>query len=199
MRVPPRYRRKNLDSLTGYEPEKEQTRLALSFDGSVFLSGGPGAGKTHMAIGLMWEWLKNKLRIDRRQDGGEIIWGVNYKAGDTAHIPVFLPASDMYAEIKDTFDGKGPESERMLTTRYASAAFLVLDDVGAEQITDWKRAVLYSLIDRRYREMRQTVITSNLSLDDIAAAIDERIASRIVEMGAVITLAGSDYRLRRAQ
>jgi len=196
MRIPPRYQGKGLDTLIGYEGEKDQVKLALALAGSVFLTGNPGTGKTHMAVGLMWQWLSDSLRVEFRRDGGMIAWGVNFKAGDPLHVPVFVSVPEFYGELKDTFDGKGEDSERTVMNRYSTAILLVLDDIGAEQITDWKRGVLYSLIDRRYREMKQTIITSNMTLDDIASRIDDRIASRIVEMGAVIAMAGEDYRLK---
>lgn len=197
MHVPPRYKGKGLDNLEGYDGEKEQVNLSLSLGGSIYLSGSPGTGKTHMAVGLMWQWLRNHLRVEQRGDGGMVVWGVNFKLGDPQYIPTFISVPELYAEIKDTFDGKGGVSERTVMNHYATAAFLVLDDIGAEQMTDWKRATLYSLIDRRYRDMRQSVITSNMSLDDLASHVDDRIASRIVEMGAVITMTGPDHRLKR--
>jgi DNA replication protein DnaC len=198
MQVPMRYREKGLETLAGYDGEKDQSKLALSMNGSVFLTGGPGTGKTHMAIGLMWEWLKDNLRIESRGDGGLVMWGLNFKAGEDRmyFIPTFLSASDLYSGLKESFDRKGPDSEQSLMKRYAGAALLVLDDVGAEQITDWKRSVLYSIVDQRYRDMKQTIITSNMSLDELSVRIDDRISSRIVEMGAVITMAGEDYRLK---
>lgn len=196
MRVPPRYRGKGLEGLVGCQGEKEQAKLALVMGGSVFLTGSPGTGKTHMAVGLMWEWLLGALRVEQRKDGGVIAWGVNFKAGDPHCVPIFVSVPELYGELKDTFDGKGDESERSVMNRYSTAIMLVLDDIGAEQITDWKRGTLYSLIDRRYREMRQTIITSNMTLDEMAERIDDRIASRIVEMGAVIAMTGEDYRLK---
>jgi DNA replication protein DnaC len=41
------------------------------------------------------------------------------------------------------------------------------------------------------------VITSNLSLDEIARKIDGRIASRIAGMGRIVQFTGPDYRLKR--
>ena len=199
MRIPKRYQGKGLGTLEGYDGEKDQAVIALSIGSSVFLTGNTGAGKTHAAIGLMWQWLRDNLRMEQRGDGGWVIWGVTFKVGDIAYVPVFVSVPELYSELKESFDKKGLESERAIMDRYSSAVLLVLDDVGSEQITDWKRSVLYALIDRRYREIKQTIITSNLSLDEIAALIDDRIASRIVEMGSVITMTGLDYRVSHRQ
>ena len=199
MGIPPRYRGKDLSTLNGFEREKIQALGAVSLDGSVFLSGSPGVGKTHFAVGLAWEWLKAKMWIDIRQDGYPVVYGFNYRTGDPECVPIFRSASDLYDELKSTFSGTTASTTNGVMGDYTKAVCLILDDVGAEQITDWKRSILYTLIDRRYRSMRQTIITSNLSLDEIAQKIDDRIASRLVEMGPVFSLTGEDYRITIAR
>lgn len=66
----------------------------------------------------------------------------------------------------------------------ASLDFLALDDLGAEYSTDFSRAKLTHLMDRR--EHKWTVITSNLSLREIGDAMDCRVSSRINRNGRVI-------------
>jgi DNA replication protein DnaC len=44
---------------------------------------------------------------------------------------------------------------------------------------------------------KPTIITSNLSLDDIASHIHRRTASRIAGMSQIIKLQGPDWRLRK--
>ena len=61
----------------------------------------------------------------------------------------------------------------------------------------WSRQVVYTLIDRRYRSVLPTIITSNLDLDEVAERIDDTIASRIVGMGKIIFLRGTDWRLKQ--
>jgi integrase len=56
---------------------------------------------------------------------------------------------------------------------------LYLDDLGTEKPTDWALQTLYLIIDRRYPEMMQTIISSNLNLDELSSRLGDRIASRI--------------------
>ena len=75
---------------------------------------------------------------------------------------------------------------------------LILDDLGAEKVTEYVRQSLYTLINKRYLDNLPTFFTSNLSLDEIAARLDDRISSRIFEMcGAPIDLGNEDLRLKR--
>lgn len=53
---------------------------------------------------------------------------------------------------------------------------LVLDDLGAEQASDMWLGKLFDLLDGRLDKW--TVITSNLSVSDVAEKLDVRIASR---------------------
>ena len=66
--------------------------------------------------------------------------------------------------------------------RYLAADVLILDDLGAERLTEWAAERLYMLIGQRHDEERTTVFTSNLSLEDVAAKLGERTTWRILEM-----------------
>ena len=56
----------------------------------------------------------------------------------------------------------------------------------------------YDILDRRYGECLETLITSNLTLEQLARHYEshgDRLASRIAGMGAVMVLKGKDRRL----
>lgn len=142
----------------------------------MYLSGHAGTGKTHLAIGLIIEWLKKNAPQNSTQ------------------YPLFLPAVEFFIELKGTFNGVGSEKE--VLDKYSRTPLLCIDDIGAEKISDWSRQMFYTLIDRRYRDEKQTIITSNLTLEDVSKLIDDRISSRIVGMGVVVNLTGEDYRLK---
>lgn len=153
---------------------------------SLYLCGATGSGKTHLAIALMNEW-----GADTIAQGSE---GFYFSKGQA----VFLPAVELLLEIKESWrneEDARAESEKKIMDKYASKPLLVVDDLGAEKVSEWSRSVVYLLIDRRYRNNLQTIITSNLSPGQLADQLDTRIASRINEMGAVIDLGTHDYRL----
>ncbi|MBM3121729.1 MAG: ATP-binding protein, partial [Chloroflexi bacterium] len=57
------------------------------------------------------------------------------------------------------------------------ARLLVLDDLGTQASTPWAVEKLYQLLNHRYNATLPTVITTNLSLDDL----DARLRSRIID------------------
>lgn len=80
---------------------------------------------------------------------------------------------------------------------------LVLDDFGAERVTEWAREQLLLILSERYDQHRCTILTSNFSLGELAHRISEstddpsgeRIASRISEVCVRVHIDGDDRRL----
>lgn len=178
-RVPKLYlsaRREQIDAATW---QSVQPFLAGK---SLYLWGPTGSGKTHLAIALMREdWIAKPSRR-----------------------PVFVKAPVMLLEIRKAFSTPPSEqvgdarSEQSLIDRYATTDLLILDDVGTEKISDWVIQTLSVIIDQRYSEMRRTLVTSNLSLEDLSNRIGDRTASRLFGMSVIVKLSGSDRRLGRA-
>jgi DNA replication protein DnaC len=183
-RFPPRFKDKTLRNFIGFEDKVKTAIQALLNGESLFITGGCGTGKTHLACGLAYLYYFENISLDPE-------YPEKYKYPEP---PVFLPSIEFFLELKESFD-QNYSSENQILSKYASFKFLVLDDVGAEKISDWSRQMFYALIDRRYRSLRQTIITSNLSLEQLSKTIDDRIASRIVEMGPIIHLGNADHRL----
>jgi DNA replication protein DnaC len=77
----------------------------------------------------------------------------------------------------------------------ATVDLLHLDDVGAENRTDWALEQLYSIINTRYEEKRAIVVTTNLQDQELSDQIGARTVSRLIEMcGDPVPLFGEDRR-----
>jgi DNA replication protein DnaC len=111
--------------------------------------------------------------------------------------PLFISVPELLLQLRGTFNKSDAEtSEQELLEKYSNAKVLYLDDLGTEKPSDWAISTLFLLIDRRYSEMLRTVISSNLSLDQLADRLDDRIASRIAGMCEVVRMEGKDRRLK---
>lgn len=135
----------------------------------LFLHGSAGTGKTHLAVALL------KYRgLDR---------------GSFTTVPGLL------LEIRGSFRDHSEQSEESIINYYSAAKPLVMDDLGVEKASEFAMQTLYLIIDNRYANLNPPIITSNLSLGEIANKVGDRIASRIAEMCKVIELKGKDRRL----
>lgn len=183
--IPERFKSKTLETFIGSAGVINAAKSAIIGKESLFITGSCGTGKTHLACGLMRLYFAENIYVGSSPLGNEEL--------KFPQEPYFLPSVELFLELKATFDSKR-ETEESVIDDYSNINFLVIDDVGAEKVSDWSRQMFYTLIDRRYRNMKQTIITSNLTLDEIAQQIDGRISSRILEMGSAIKLDGSDRR-----
>jgi DNA replication protein DnaC len=166
-------------------PEKTWSRVSgFLKEDSIFLHGSPGIGKTHIAAALMREKIlgDNEAHYTYPDDSARVYM---------PSYPVMITIPDLLLEC---FNG-GQEIESSIIERYSVKKCLILDDMGAEKTSEWSIQTLYSIIDRRYRDERQTLITSNLTLDEIAEKVGDRIASRIAGMCKVVEIKGKDRRI----
>jgi DNA replication protein DnaC len=79
--------------------------------------------------------------------------------------------------------------------RLTAVDLLHLDDLGAENRTDWVLEQLYSIVNARYEAERAIVATTNLMPDELAERLGARTVSRLVEIcGDLVPLFGEDRR-----
>jgi DNA replication protein DnaC len=100
----------------------------------------------------------------------------------------------LLAEIRGTFDAENDDSYASLRRRLAAVDLLHLDDVGAEQQTEWVLEQLYSIVNERYEDGRSILITTNLTIEQLRNQVGDRTVSRLAEMCDQYPLFGPDRR-----
>jgi len=135
----------------------------------------PGRGKTHLALGIGWQWIGQYLGTVRYWQVSELLNALRAEFDN--------PPKDSYG-----FPVLG-ELERC-----KGAELLILDDLGVEKTTLYTTDTLDTLINHRWLEGKPTVFTTNLA----PSQLQPRIRSRIKE-GIVVTLEGPDYRELKAK
>ena len=137
----------------------------------IFITGKAGTGKTHLAYAI-----------------------ANYCAEEIAPV-LFWNIPELLKNIRDDYgqrlENKSGEFRKLMESR----DLLVLDDLGAEKMTEWVEETFYIIINNRYEEMLPTIITSNLTLDELSTRLNDRIVSRIAGMCDVFELKGKDRRI----
>jgi DNA replication protein DnaC len=104
----------------------------------------------------------------------------------------------LLSRIRRTFDAEaGEQSYSELFQRLATVDLLHVDDLGAENRTEWVLEQLYALVNERYEAQRSLVVTTNLEEHELEEQIGGRVVSRLVEMcGDPLPLFDDDRRMR---
>ncbi len=203
LRVPKRYLESTLTNFVGNVSGDVEKWLKSKTENLLIQSPKAGNGKTHLAISCMIEIMK-RLEDDCVRENIEA-WELvkpSYKGGRydkdytiTKPNATFVNFSDLMLEVKASFDSK-EITEQEVIKKYCEYTVVVIDDIGAEKSSDYTQAVIYSIINRRYEDMKPTIITTNLSSGDITGSYGSRILSRVAS-GTIITLDGNDKRLEK--
>jgi len=105
---------------------------------------------------------------------------------------LFMPAVELFDQLRPG----GPDDA---LDALLDADRLVIDDLGSERPTGWTNERLYLVVNRRWLDLRPTVITTNLEPKTLELEVGERMFSRMVGSGAVVVrLTGPDLRRKRA-
>ena len=156
-------------------------KRALKTGRGAFLHGEFGCGKTLLAAIIAQEFLN---------------------AGKTV---AFLKVPTLLTDIRDTYNNKSPRSEAEVLKAAFTVDLLILDDFGMEKPTLFVGSTLCSIIDARYDQPNTTtIITSNLTLEEIAKQLDHavdgenkngsRILDRCMQICKPILLKGKSRR-----
>jgi DNA replication protein DnaC len=161
-----------LDRFNGYTKELREaaTHVAAFIEeprGMLYITGGIGTGKTHLAAGTA-------IRLIERGYPVRV-----YRATDVATML------------------RGAVAENSVETvmnRLKNVRVLVIDDFGTEHMTDFLASEWFDIFDYRYRQHAATIITSNLHPDDLGMP---RLASRFRDdaNATVITVTAKDFRI----
>ena len=115
---------------------------------------------------------------------------------------VYDTAVNIFSKFEDqkfSRDEEGVRDARDETRRYLGCDLLILDDLGSEMTTPLVQASLYTLVNSRLAAGRRTVISSNLSMDDVRRRYSAQTASRLEGEYHVLPFFGGDIRLLKKQ
>jgi DNA replication protein DnaC len=115
----------------------------------LLLVGDPGAGKTHLAIGVM------KVLLER------------------GHECVFFDYQDLIERIQSGWNNSAGASERQAYAKALECEVLVLDDLGAKRSLEWVQDTIESIITHRCNHRKALIATTNLPDDDITGPVHE--------------------------
>ena len=130
--------------------------FAAAPEGWLLFNGPRGCGKTHLAVAIAGERLKQ---------GSQVFF---------AFVPTLLD------HLRATFAPDSPVGYDELFEQLNSVSLLVLDDLGSESSTAWAEEKLYQIVVHRHEARLPTIVTTVSTIEDLEDT-KSRIASRLVD------------------
>ncbi len=134
---------------------------------SLLLYGKTGLGKTHLSL------------------------AVAGKAVESGYGVIYTSAQNLFNKLeKEKFGRSDGNTEEAIL----DCDLLIIDDLGAEFTTQFTVSALYNIINSRELEGKPTIISTNLTPEQLTSTYSERIASRILSNFVMLYFDGSDIR-----
>ena len=113
---------------------------------------------------------------------------------DTCHSVVYFSAVSLFEHFSEQLSARDEDS-RLEDDPLYSCDLLIIDDLGTETPNAYTLGKFFSLINDRLLRSASTVISTNLTLNQLSDRYTERTASRIIGSYDRIRLTGQDLRI----
>ena len=141
---------------------------------NLHLQGGTGLGKTYLAACIA------RVVADKG-------FSVCYESASAA--------LDYYETAKFSRDTQEGDAAAVRVRRMQDCDLMILDDLGTEMITPMSQSALYTLINTRLVNGKKTIISTNLSREQLQKKYTPQICSRIAGEFTALPFVGRDIRL----
>ncbi len=138
---------------------------------NLYISGNSGTGKTYLS-----SCIANRA-LER---------------GKTVYYQSAYKLFEMFENVKFQ---KGTEEDNDEAIKYVyDADLLIIDDIGTEFVTQYTAATFFDILNSRINSSKSTIISTNLSFEDIEEIYGTRVTSRIYGEYTLLCTIGEDLR-----
>lgn len=178
--IPARFIGRSFDTFKASTPHQERAlqvlrsyaedfEAKLKSGASLILLGGPGTGKSHLA-------------------------GAVLQAIMPRHCGLYTTAMGIIRAVRATWRKDSDRTEGQVLAMLGEVALLVIDEIGVQYGTDGEQTILFEVLDRRYREMRPTILLANQSKEGLRQFLGDRTYDRLTETARIVLFEWDSYR-----
>lgn len=139
---------------------------------NLFFYGTVGTGKSFLSNCIAKELLENGFSV------------------------IYFSSSALFELLaKTTFDYKAKEDLARLHEDLFSCDLLIIDDLGTELTNAFVASGLFTILNERHLRQKSTIISTNLSLEELRDRYSDRTFSRIISHFKLYKLTGADIRM----
>ena len=115
---------------------------------------------------------------------------------DSGHSVVYESAGHLFAKLERA-KFEGSEEARQDAAKYTACDLLIVDDLGTEMAGQFVTSALYTLINDRLLEHKPTIISTNLTVEDLTRRYSPQIVSRLRGSYVRVPFLGDDIRVKK--
>lgn len=178
--VPARFHGKTFDTFHAETPQQQKAlesvrQYAENFEANqrigagLVLAGPPGTGKSHLAMAAL-QYVMPKY---------------------CGH---YTTALSVIRAVRNTWRKDSEQGELEVLRDLTRAPLLVIDEIGASYGSDGEATILFDLLDRRYRDMKPSILLTNQNADGLKACLGERTFDRLTETSTWVPCQWASYR-----
>ncbi len=135
---------------------------------SIILYGNTGLGKTHLSLAIAGAVIKRGYGV------------------------IYCSAQNILSKLENEKFGR--EEYQNTEKNLLQCDLLILDDLGSEFSTQFTVSAVYNIINSRLLDGKPTIISTNLSPENLESTYTPRIASRIYSEYVLLQFDGNDIR-----
>ncbi len=114
----------------------------------------------------------------------------------SGHSVIYFSASGLFDTLaRYSFDSKSKEGLHSLYEDLYGCDLLIIDDLGTEVTNSFVTTQLFSCLNERHLRKKATIISTNISLEELRDRYSDRIFSRVTSNFTLCKLTGPDIRL----
>lgn len=119
---------------------------------------------------------------------------------DRYYSVIYLSANDLFNVFsKNKFEFHTEEDMKDMYQYILECDLLIIDDLGTELNNSFVSSQLFYCINERLNMRRSTIISTNLTMNQLRDSYSERVASRIMSQYTALPLYGADIRIKKKQ
>lgn len=178
--IPERFKTRSLDN---FEPRTERHHAVLELARAyverwpqheragrwLVFAGEPGVGKSHIAIAIL-------------------------RALMPATVGQYITCIGMIQAVRATWARGSESTEAQVLRHFGSTPLLVVDEVGVQYGTEGEHTIIFDVLDRRYRDMRPTILLTNEDVEGFERFVGPRLWDRMKENTRWVQFDGGSYR-----
>lgn len=114
------------------------------------------------------------------------------------HSVIYFSANGLFESLsRYSFDNKSKDALYNFCKDLYNCDLVIIDDLGTEVTNAFVTSQLFGLLNERHMRQKATVISTNLSLEELRDRYSDRIFSRITSNYAICKLSGQDIRIQK--